>query len=167
MATQNLLKLILLLMLLMMRSSLFQWGVEGGHPQRSFSGQAADSSVPPSSEPRLNACLATQNLVAVVDVDDEDRLLQIWKLRFGYKANLLFRLWAQGLVKILMLKCRRDFEAEVWSVFCCWCLVEVTKLNLGQDSEARFGQDIKLKFSRDTDVWLRFWSQFLIFILKL
>ena len=28
------------------------------------------------------------------------------------------------------------FEAEVWSVFCCSCLVEVMKLNLGQDSEA-------------------------------
>ena len=36
------------------------------------------------------------------------------------------------------------------------CLVEVTKLNLGQDSEARFGQDFKFKFSRDTDVGLRF-----------
>ena len=33
---------------------------------------------------------------AVADVDDEDRvgnsLLQIWKLRFGHKAKLLFRL---------------------------------------------------------------------------
>ena len=62
-------------------------------------------------------------VVTVVDFDDEDRvgnsLLQIWKLRFGHKAKLLFQLWAQGLVKILMLKCRRDFEAEVWSVFCC------------------------------------------------
>ena len=32
----------------------------------------------------------------VVEVDDEDRignsLLQIWKLRFGYKVKLLFRL---------------------------------------------------------------------------
>ena len=33
------------------------------------------------------------------------------------------------------------------------CLVDVTKLNLGQDSEASFGQDIKFK---DADVWLRF-----------
>ena len=29
------------------------------------------------------------------------------------------------------------------------------RLNLGQDSEARFGQDFKLKFSRNTGVWLR------------
>ena len=34
---------------------------------------------------------------------------------------------------------------------------EVTKLNLVQDSKARFGQGFKFKFSQDTDVWLRFW----------
>ena len=36
------------------------------------------------------------DVVTVTDVDDEDRfgnsLLQIWKLRFGNKAKLLFRL---------------------------------------------------------------------------
>ena len=35
-------------------------------------------------------------VVTVADVDDEDRvgnsLLQIWKLRFGHKAKLLFKL---------------------------------------------------------------------------
>ena len=35
-------------------------------------------------------------VVTVADVDDEDRvgnsLLQIWKLKFGIKAKLLFRL---------------------------------------------------------------------------
>ena len=49
-------------------------------------------------------------VVTVANVDDENRvissLLQIWKLRFCH------------LVKILKLKFRRDFEAEVWSVFC-------------------------------------------------
>ena len=35
------------------------------------------------------------------------------------------------------------FAADVWLG---------TKLNLGQDYEARFGQDLKLKFSRDADV---------------
>ena len=83
----------------------------------------------------------------------------------GHKAKLLFRLWGQCLIKILKLMLRWDLEAEVWSVFCCWCLVEVTKLNLGQDSEARFDQDFK--FSRDTDVWCWFWSKCLIAILKL
>ena len=69
---------------------------------------------------------ADSNLVevfTVADVDDEDRvgksLLQIWKLRFGCKAKLLFRLSAQGLVRSLKLKFRQDFEDEVWSVFCC------------------------------------------------
>ena len=54
---------------------------------------------------------------------------------------------------ILKLMLRRDLEAELWSVFCCRYLIEVTKLNLGQDSEARFDQDFKF-FSRDSDVWL-------------
>ena len=62
-------------------------------------------------------------LVTVADVDEKDRvgnsLLQIWKLRFGHKAKLLFRLSAQGLVRSLKLKFRQDFEDEVWSVFCC------------------------------------------------
>ena len=73
-------------------------------------------------------------VVTVADVDDENgvgnSLLQIWKLRFGHKSKLLFRLSAQGLVRSLKLKLRRDFEAEVWSEFCCLCLVWVTKLNL-------------------------------------
>ena len=83
-------------------------------------------------------------------------MLQIWKLRFGHKAKLMFRLSAQGLVKSLKLKFRRDFEVEVWSVSCCHCLVEVTELNLGQDYKARFGQDFKFYFSRDADIWLRY-----------
>ena len=56
-------------------------------------------------------------VVTVADVCDEDRvgnsLLQIWNLRFGHKDKLLFRLLAQGLVRILKMKLRRDFEAEV------------------------------------------------------
>ena len=68
-------------------------------------------------------------VVAVADVDDEDRvgnsLLQIWKLRFGHKAKLLFKLWAQGLVKISKLKFSQDID--VWLRF--------LKLMLNQDSE--------------------------------
>ena len=60
------------------------------------------------------------------------------------------------LVKILKLKFRQDFEAEVWLVFCFLCLVQVTKLNLSQYSEARFGQDFNFRFSQDADVWFRF-----------
>ena len=62
-------------------------------------------------------------VVNVADVDDKNcvgnSLLPIWKLRFGHKAKLLFRLSAQDLVRSLKLKFRRDFEADVWSVFCC------------------------------------------------
>ena len=79
--------------------------------------------------------------VSVADVDAEKRvdcsLVQIWKLKFCHKAKLLFRLWAQGLVKVLKLKLRRDFEAEFLSIFWCWFLVKVVKLN---HSKASFGQ---------------------------
>ena len=60
-------------------------------------------------------------LVEVVTVDVGNSLLQIWKLRFCHKAKILFRFSAQGLVRSLKLKFRRDFETEVWSVFCCSC----------------------------------------------
>ena len=39
----------------------------------------------------------------------------------------MFTLWAYGLVKILKLKFRQDFLAEVWSVFCQWCFVDTLK----------------------------------------
>ena len=45
----------------------------------------------------------------VADVSDGNILLQIWKLRFGNKATLLFRLSAKGLVKILKLKFKARF----------------------------------------------------------
>ena len=41
----------------------------------------------------------------------------------------------------MKLKFRQDFEAVVCSAFCHRCFVEVMKMNLGRDSEARFGQD--------------------------
>ena len=63
------------------------------------------------------ACEDTNSkLVEVVDVanvDDEDRvgnrLLHTWKLRLGNRVKLLFKLSAQGLVKVLKLKFRQDF----------------------------------------------------------
>ena len=64
---------------------------------------------------------ANSKLVDVVTVADDDlvgnNLLQIWKLRFGQKANLLLRLWAQGLVKILKLKFRQDLKLELGQFF--------------------------------------------------
>ena len=45
-----------------------------------------------------------------------------WFGSWGLVIKLnLFRL--SILVKIVNLKFRRDFEAEVWSAFCCWCLM--------------------------------------------
>ena len=92
---------------------------------------------------RLDMTLACEDanskLVDVVTVADEDRvgnsLLQIRKLRFDHKAKLIFRLWAQGLVKILQLKFRQDLKLE-------------------------FGQYLLLMFCRcyEVESWLRFWS---------
>ena len=81
----------------------------------------------------------------VVDADKRvyHGLLQIWKLMFGHKVNFLCRLCAIGLGKILKMNFRRDFEVEVWSVFCRCYLVKVMKLNFGRDSKARFGQDFE------------------------
>ena len=57
----------------------------------------------------------------VANVDDEDcignSLLQIWELRIVHKAKLLFRLWAQGLVKILKLKFRQNLKLEFGRYF--------------------------------------------------
>ena len=55
---------------------------------------------------------ANSKLVEVVYVDDEDRvgnsLLHSWELRLGNKTKLLFRLSANGFVKVLKLKFRQD-----------------------------------------------------------
>ena len=57
------------------------------------------------------------DIVTVADVDDGNILLQVWKLRFGHKAKPLSRLWAQGLVKILILKFRQDLKLEFGQYF--------------------------------------------------
>ena len=69
-----------------------------------------------------DANLKLIEVVTVADVDADDNvgnsLLQFWELTFGPKAKLLFRLLAQGLVKILNLKFRQDLEAVFCSAFC-------------------------------------------------
>ena len=49
-------------------------------------------------------------------------------------------------------------EAEVWSVFSYWGLIEVIKFNLGRDSEAGCGWDSELMLGRDSEdeIWTRF-----------
>ena len=76
---------------------------------------------------------ANSKLVEVVTVADAD-------------AELLFRLWAQGLVKIFRLKFRQDLKLEFGQFFLlmfCKGYVE-SKLNLGR--------------ARWSWVWSRFWS---------
>ena len=48
------------------------------------------------------------------------------KLRFGHKARLLLRLWAQGLVNLLKL------AADVWLRLRSWILVKILKLGLAK-----------------------------------
>ena len=59
-------------------------------------------------------------------------------------SRILVDILKQGLGKILKLKFGQYFAADVW-----------LKLNLGQYSEARFGQDFIFRFSRYADVWHR------------
>ena len=73
----------------------------------------------------------------------EDLEAEVWSKSLTFVQTLSI------LVNILKIKFRRDFEAE--AVFCCWCLVEVTKLNLGQN--------FKFKFSRAADI-IVIWSRF-------
>ena len=66
---------------------------------------------------------ANSKLVEVVTVADavdlvDNSLLQILELTFGPKTKLLFRLRAQGLVEMLKLKFRLDFETGACSSFC-------------------------------------------------
>ena len=60
-------------------------------------------------------------VVTVAKIDDENRvgnnLSQIWKLRFGHKAKLLFRLSAQGLVRSLKLKFRQELKPKFGQYF--------------------------------------------------
>ena len=108
----------------------------------------------------------------VANVDDEDcignSLLQIWELRIVHKAKLLFRLWAQPLVKILssslnsgkiwswslvgilLLMFCRGYEVESWSRFWTrfWILSLVEMLMFGWNFEV--------------DAWSRFWRWNLI-----
>ena len=63
-------------------------------------------------------------VITITHVDDEklvdNSLLQIWKLKFGHKDKVFVQtLRFQGLVKILKLMFRQDFEAKVWSLFFC------------------------------------------------
>ena len=59
------------------------------------------------------------------------------ELKAGHIAKLLFKLWAQGLVKILKLKF--SWDTDVWLRFWSWSLVELLKLKFCRMSNLRFG----------------------------
>jgi hypothetical protein len=65
---------------------------------------------------------AHSKLVDILTVDDKNRvgnsLWQIWKLMFGHIISFKSQTFVQTF-RSLKLNFRRDFEAEVWSVFCC------------------------------------------------
>ena len=52
----------------------------------------------------LNCASDLTPRLTVTHVDDDNSLVQIWKVKFGHKVKFLFR---------------QDFEAEVWPLFCC------------------------------------------------
>ena len=60
-------------------------------------------------------------VVTGAHVDDEKRvdnsLVQIWKVKFGQVFGQTLSTRFQGLVKILKMVFRQDFEAGVWSLF--------------------------------------------------
>ena len=156
MATQNLLKLLLLLML-MMRNSLLQRGAEGGFPQRKL--YWCD---PDKYGWQLNTCWSCY-------------CCWCWRwvcCRFGswglviklhFCSDFQQKVWS----RFWSWSSRQDFEAKVWS-FCCWCLVEVTKLkkilklclvnilSLTLVEMLIFGRDF------DVDAWSIFWRWNLI-----
>ena len=46
---------------------------------------------------------------------------------------------SSGFGQDFEVEVQAGFETGVWSVFYCWCFVEILKLILGRAFEARFG----------------------------
>ena len=82
-------------------------------------------------------------LFSEADVSDEDcvgnSLLQFWSWGLDIKLNFCSD-FEHKFGQDFEVEVKGRFEAGVWSVVFCWCIVEVIKLNLGRDSEAWFGQ---------------------------
>ena len=56
------------------------------------------------------------------------------------KLNLFVQTLSTRFGQDFEVEVQARFEAGFWSVFCCRRFVKVMKLNIGRDSEARFGQ---------------------------
>ena len=137
MATQKLLKLLLLLKLMMRNVSTTVWC-------------------------RFGRWTLVIKLSFCSDFEDKfSRFVQIWKVNFGHKVKFLFGLWGQGFKvcsrfwswcsgKILKLKFGYYFAADAWFWLLSSLLVEIL-----------------VWFCRNGDVWLRFWSWCKVEILKM
>ena len=76
---------------------------------------------------------------------------------FEHKVCSRFWCWSSG--KIFKLEFGQYFAADVLQRLRSWILIEMLKLGLVNI--------LNFKFSRDGDVWLRFWSKCLVEILKM
>ena len=76
---------------------------------------------------------------------------------FEHKISSRFWSWSSG--KIFKLEFGQYFAADVLQRLRSWILIEMLKLGLVNI--------LNFKFSRDGDVWLRFWSKCLVEILKM
>ena len=141
MATKNLLKL--LLWLLMMRNSLLQRGAIPHiweailREALDFGGEGAveeESSVPQSSEPRINACLLLQKgelpikRRGVAGRMEGANKFTYWTYFFRVMlATVCCRFGSLGLViGHLITRFGQDFEVEVQARFWSWSLVSIT-----------------------------------------
>ena len=120
----------------------------------------------PTPTPTQNLLRLLLLLLLILKKCFDDSLVHIWKLKFGHKIKFLPTLWAPRMSRflswssgeILKLNFSHYFTAHpcmrLWRLF----LVEIAKLGLVKI--------FKLKFSRNADVWMRFWSYCLIEIMK-
>ena len=104
----------------------------------------------------------------------DDSLVQIWKLKFGHKVKYVFRFWVQSLAR--SSKFRQYFEAEVCSVFCCWCFLRLWSLILVESQTVGLVKILNYKFSpclveilklmfvrySEDEIWSRFVKELVI-----
>ena len=115
--------------------------------------------------------MATQNLLRML-------LLLMLMMRI-VSATVCCRFGSWGL--FMKLNFCSDFEHKVWSRLRSWSLGKIWswslvnillfcrgyELNLSWDSKLGLDKILNFKFSRDADVWLRFWSWCLVEIIKM
>ena len=76
-----------------------------------------------------------------------------------FEHKVWWRFWSWSSCKIFKLEFGQYFAADILQRLRSWILIEMLKLGLVNI--------LNFKFSRDGDVWLRFWSKCLVEILKM